>query len=339
MRNGRGASNVMGMGPGNSFGIGRPGGLMPGMPGMPMGRKMPGMPAMDSDGLEGLHGRMVNKNESLVPSPALHPSQGRSQGPVIKPSVVNARFLPQGTGGLFSGKSSALLQNSAARPLTASGPNAGTAEPLIQGISGGSKSSAGISKVQELEKDKLSAPIPVMEKPLALGKPPTDLDKKSKSLLEEYFSVRDCEEAKLCVQELKWPEYYPEFVRLAINLAMDNSERHVDLVGQLLEFLYSEKTLTDKDIEAGLMSIVNEFDDLAIDIPLAPRFLGELVGRLCLAGATDYKALKDILLKVDDKPRQRLIFDLALRIIKSSRSGGALGAQSDDLMECEKIIS
>lgn len=339
MRNGRGASNVMGMGPGNSFGIGRPGGLMPGMPGIPMGRKMPGMPAMDSDGLEGLHGRIVNKNESLVPSPALHPSQGRSQGPGLKPSVGNARFLPQGTGGFFSGKPSALLQNSAARPMTVSGPNAGAAEPLIQGLSGGTKPSAGIPKVQELEKDRFSAPIPVVEKPLALGKSPTELNKKTKSLLEEYFSVRDCEEAKLCVQELKCPDYYPEFVRQAILLAMENSERHVDLVGQLLEFLYSEKTLPDKIIEAGLMSIADEFDDTAIDIPLAPRFLGELVGRLCLAGATDFKALKEIMLKVDDKPRQRAIFDSALRIIKSSQSTGALGAPSDDLTECEKIIS
>jgi len=109
--------------------------LMPGMPGMPgMVRKMPGMPAMDSDGLESLSGRLLNKNDNLVPSPALPLSQGRSQAPVIKPSVGNARLLPQGTGGFLTGKPSALLQNSTARPLTASGPNVGAAEPLIQGL-------------------------------------------------------------------------------------------------------------------------------------------------------------------------------------------------------------
>lgn len=338
MRNGRGASNVMGMGAGNSFGIGRPGGLMPGMPGMPMGRKMPGMPVMDSDGLEGLPRRIVNKNEGL-PSAALTPIQGRTQAPVLKPSVGNARLLPQGTGGLFSGKPSALLQNISAKPLAAPGLIAGAAEPLFQGPSGGSKSSAGISRVQELERDRFSAPMPVMDKPLASGKPPADLDKKSKSLLEEYFSARDFEEAKLCVQELKWPDYYPEFVRTAIILAMDKSERHVDLVGQLLDFLYSEKTLPAKDIEAGLMSIADEFDDIAIDIPLAPRFFGELVGRFSLVGATDLRALYDIMVKVEDKPRQRTIFDSALRIIKSSPSAGALVAQSDHLIECEKLIS
>lgn len=114
---------------------------------------------------------------------------------------------------------------------------------------------------------------------------------------------------------------------------------NVDLVGQLLEFLYSEKTVPAKDIEAGLMLIVVDFDDVAIDIPLAPRFLGELVGRLSLVGATDFRALKDIMVKVVDKPRQKTIFDSALRIIKSSPSAGALVAQSDHIIECEKIIS
>jgi hypothetical protein len=47
---------------------------------------------------------------------------------------------------------SALLQNSTARPLTDLGPTVGAVEPLIQGPSGGSKSSLGISTIQELEK-------------------------------------------------------------------------------------------------------------------------------------------------------------------------------------------
>jgi len=68
VRNGRGV-----VGARNSFGIGLPGGLMPGMPGMPMVRKMP---AMGSDGLKGL--------------------------------PRNGRLLPQGNGGIFYGKPRAL---------------------------------------------------------------------------------------------------------------------------------------------------------------------------------------------------------------------------------------
>ena len=68
--------------------------------------------------------------------------------------------------------------------------------------------------------------------------------------------------------------YYPEFIQNAIILAMKKNERHVNFVGKLLEFLYSEKTVPVKNIEAGLMLIAVDFDDVAIDIPLAPRFLG-----------------------------------------------------------------
>jgi hypothetical protein len=63
---------------------------------VPMIRKMP---SLGSKGLEGLPGRIVNKNESLVPSSALLPSQGRSQAPVLKSSVGNAKLLLHGAGG------------------------------------------------------------------------------------------------------------------------------------------------------------------------------------------------------------------------------------------------
>ena len=119
---------------------------------------------------------------------------------------------------------------------------------------------------------------------------------------------------------------------------MENSECHIELVGKLLYFLYSKNTLSDKDIKVGLMFIVNEFDDTTIDVPLAPKFLGEIVGMLYLVGATYFRVLKDITVKVDKKSRQREIFDSSLCIYKSRPSTGALGAHGDDLIECGTLI-
>ena len=337
MRNGRGAPSVMGMGVGNNFGIGRPGGMMPGMPGLP-GRKMPGMPGLE-DGWEGLpRSRIPTKNEGPIPSSALLQGQGRSQAPVSKSSVINTRLLPQGTGGVFTitGKTSALLQSSTNRPLASVGPNVGPAEPLVQGQYGVSKpfNPTGVSRVQEL------APPPAAERPVVVAKPPPGLNKKSKSLLEEYFNIRDLKEAMLCVQELKCPEYHPEFVQQAISLAMEMSERHVELVEQLLEFLFAEKTLSDRDIRTGILFFAEMCDDIAIDIPLAPRLFGELIGKLSLKGAADFRLLKEIMEKVEDMQIRRTIFESALRIIKSSSAvEEVLGAQSIDLVECEQLIS
>uniref|UniRef100_A0A0C9S288 TSA: Wollemia nobilis Ref_Wollemi_Transcript_21688_3067 transcribed RNA sequence n=1 Tax=Wollemia nobilis TaxID=56998 RepID=A0A0C9S288_9CONI len=345
LRNGRGAPN-MNLG-GGGYGIGQPGRMMPGMPGMPgmmpgmpgmmpgMPRKMPGMPGSDPDGWEGLpRGRIGSKNEGLMSSPGVTPGQGRSQASITKPSVGNSKLLPQGTGGFLSGKPSALLQNAGGRPLASLAPNVGAPEPLSQGPFGGRASRV------EPEKDKFPASQPIAERPASAGKPPKDLDKKSKALLEEFFSVRDFNEAKLCVQELKWPDYYPEFVLQAILLAMEKekSELHVDLIAQLLEYLHSQKIMFERDIKSGILLVAESCDDITIDIPLAPKFLGEIIGKLSLVGATDLRVLKEAMAKVEDKQIQRTIYEAALRIINSSPAAERILVPGDH-EECKKLVS
>jgi hypothetical protein len=109
---------------GNSSGSGLPGCLMLGMPRMPL---VPKMPTVDGDGLESLPRGIGIENEGLMSSPVLLPSEGQSQAPVLRPFVGNAMLLPQGSGGICSGKPSSILQISTARALAASVPNEGAA--------------------------------------------------------------------------------------------------------------------------------------------------------------------------------------------------------------------
>jgi len=109
---------------GNSSGSGLPGCLMLGMPRMPL---VPKMPTVDGDGLESLPRGIGIENEGLMSSPVLLPSEGQSQAPVLRSFVGNAMLLPQGSGGICSGKPSSILQISTARALAASVPNEGAA--------------------------------------------------------------------------------------------------------------------------------------------------------------------------------------------------------------------
>ena len=43
------------------------------------------------------------------------------------------------------------------------------------------------------------------------------LEKKTKSLLNEYNVVHDVKEALLCMKELECPGYYPEIVKVIVN--------------------------------------------------------------------------------------------------------------------------
>ncbi|CAM6079711.1 unnamed protein product [Sphagnum tenellum] len=73
-----------------------------------------------------------------------------------------------------------------------------------------------------------SSPPPAQLQPAEL--PATDLSKKTLSLVEEYFSVVDHNEALLRVQEVKAPDFHPELVGIVLSLALDQRDRECALI-------------------------------------------------------------------------------------------------------------
>ncbi|KAK4783057.1 hypothetical protein SAY86_007431 [Trapa natans] len=321
MRSGRG--NVSGA-PGSISPGGYPvnlpgsGGMMPGMPGS---RKMPGMPGIDNDNWEFPRTRSMPRADSS----AMRPSAGRVS-PVVRSPSVNTRLLPQGSGGLPSGRASALLQQSGSP----------TPRPLNSGLGNEPTSQASKS---------ISTPtpvsVPLVEKPAAAtGKlKPADLKKKTLSLLEEYFSVLILDEAVQCVEELSAPEYHNEVVKEAISLALEKNPPPVEPVGKLLELLLIKKVLTPQDIGSGCVLYGSMLDDIGIDLPKAPNNYGEILGRLIVDGGTDFKVMKEILTHVEDDRYQKELFNAAMKIISSSPSGQALlGSQAFHIEDCLSLL-
>ncbi|KAI4377275.1 hypothetical protein MLD38_014934 [Melastoma candidum] len=232
--------------PGNRPGAG---GMMPGMPGP---RKMPGMPRMDNnDHWEFPRTKYMPRGNgsgiqpsSRVPSPAV----GRS------PSL-NPRLLPQGAGGLLSGRTSAFLQ--------------------------GSHTSAAAEFPPEVAHAPVR-PEPAAEKPTIMavksittaGKPnPVDLKRKTVSLLEEYFTMRILVEASQCVEELNAPHYHPEVVKEAVSLSLEKSPPFVEPVGKLIEHLFPKEVISSQDICTGCLLYASGLDDLGIDLRKALQTL------------------------------------------------------------------
>lgn len=318
IRNSRGAAAGAlggGIGPGG-FPINRPGagGMMPGMPGS---RKMPGMPGLDNDSWE-------------VPRRSMLKSEGsaRVSAPMVgKPAGLNSRLLPQGSGGVITGKTSALLQGSGGPPVRI-GLVSGM-EPPPQNLGSTRPFSPAVPSV-----------LPVSEKPLPSKADPAVLRRKSISLLEEYFNVRMLDEALLCLEELKSPEYYPEFVKEAIDFALEKGTSCVEPAMKLLEFLFVRKALTARDIGTGCLLYGSRLDDIAIDNPKAPANFGLVVGKLVLARSLDLKVLKEVLKKVEDPMYQKAIFDTVFRSISSSPSGqDLLDSQQAEIDACEGLLS
>ncbi|XP_044472116.1 eukaryotic translation initiation factor-like isoform X2 [Mangifera indica] len=319
MRNGR-TGALGGMSP-RDLPVTRPGlgGIMPGMPGT---KKMPGMPGLDTNNWE------VPRSRSMPRGDGTGPTQfaGQVQSPLIsKTPSLNLKLLPLGSGGILSGKTSALFQGAGAAP---SQPGFGAEiEPVPQY----SKTVApSVSVVASPEK----VVAPVTNLNLA------DLREKTISLLEEYFDVRILNEALQHVLELKSPTYYPEVVKEAIALALGKFPPCVDPVGRLLEFLLSKNVLTTRDIGTGCLLYGSLLDDIAIDLPKAPNNFGEVVGKLVLARGLDFKVVKEVLKKVEKEFFRKTIFDAAMRSISSTPYGEELlEAQVAEIQACESLLS
>lgn len=270
--------------------INRPGfgGMMPGMPGT---RKMPGMPGIiDNDSWEVPRSRSMPRGDASANQYA-----PRGQPPLVgKSPTLNSRLLPQGTG-LISGRPSALLQGSGAPPVR---------PPTF---------------VDPVARPVVTAPAPVSEKPLAPNAKlnPDALRRKTISLLEEYFSVRILDEALQCVEELKSPDYHPEFVKESISLALEKVPPCVEPVVKLFEYLLAKKVLTARDIETGFSLYASNLDDIGIDLPKAPNNFGEIIGKLVLSGGLDFKVVEEIVKKMEDDMFQKAVVSAASRIVSS----------------------
>ncbi|BAB08857.1 eukaryotic initiation factor 4, eIF4-like protein [Arabidopsis thaliana] len=293
--------------PGPVYPGGRPGagGLMPGMPGT---RRMPGMPGVDNDNWEVPRTRSMSRRDG--PGPLHSPA-------VSKSASMNTRLLPQGSSGIMSGKTSALLQGSGSvsRPVTVS------AERPAQSVA------------------PLTVPVPV-EKPQPSGPKLSEevLQRKTKSLLEEYFNVRLLGEALQCVEELGLPSYHPEFVKEAISLSLEKSPPVVEPIATLLEYLLSKKVVAPKDLETGFLLYGAMLDDIGIDLPKAPNNFGEIVGKLILAGGVDFKLVREIIGKMEDDRFQKMVVDAAVRIVESSEQGKSLlASQAADIEACRNL--
>ncbi|KAB5552769.1 hypothetical protein DKX38_010080 [Salix brachista] len=320
IRNNRGVISAASgtAGPGH-FPINRPGtgGMMPGMPGA---RRMPGMPGIDNDNWE------VPRNRSMPRGDGLMQPAGRVQSPSFNKSTpLNTKMLPQGSGGFMGGQSSALLQGSGGPPSRPSNLVFG-AEPQ-----------------PPIPSKTLPAPIvpSVAERPVvpASRVDPDELGRKTLSLLKEYFSVLLLDEALQCVEELKSPAYHPEVVKEAISIALEANPPGVEQVSKLLEYLFAKKVITVKDIGTGCLLYGSMLDDIGIDLPKAPHNFGEITGKLVLVGGLDFKAVIEVLKKMEDNMYQRAVFDAAIRIITSSPDGQlVLDTQASNIEACWSLF-
>ncbi|XP_074162087.1 eukaryotic translation initiation factor 4 gamma 3 isoform X11 [Sminthopsis crassicaudata] len=150
-----------------------------------------------------------------------------------------------------------------------------------------SSTEADRSKPRETAKpDVATAPVP--EKPMLSEE---EMERKSKSIIDEFLHINDFKEAMQCVEELNAQNLLPIFVRVGVESTLERSQITRDHMGQLLHQLVQSEKLSKQDFFKGFSDTLELADDMAIDIPHIWLYLAELVTPMLKEGGISMREL------------------------------------------------
>ncbi|NXI08610.1 IF4G3 factor, partial [Irena cyanogastra] len=131
-------------------------------------------------------------------------------------------------------------------------------------------------------------PAPVQEKPSLSEE---EIERKCKSIIDEFLHINDFKEAMQCVEELSAQNLLPVFVRVGVESTLERSQITRDLMGQLLHQLVQSGKLSKQDFFKGFSETLEMADDMAIDIPHIWLYLAELVTPMLKEGGISMREL------------------------------------------------
>jgi hypothetical protein len=104
-----------------------------------------------------------------------------------------------------------------------------------------------------------------------------------KSIIQEYRSIHDLQEAGTCVRELP-RERLVDFADEIVNRALEGNDQERHDVVELLVKLYEGGAVDATSIQLALVNAMEFLEDIKIDIPLVHQYSALLFGRLIAAG-------------------------------------------------------
>lgn len=133
--------------------------------------------------------------------------------------------------------------------------------------------------------------IPAMSAPDKPALSEEEMERKSKSIIDEFLHINDFKEAMQCVEELNAQGLLHVFVRMGVESTLERSQITRDHMGQLLYQLVQSEKLSKQDFFKGFSETLELADDMAIDIPHIWLYLAELVTPMLKEGGISMREL------------------------------------------------
>ncbi|XP_069893823.1 eukaryotic translation initiation factor 4 gamma 3 isoform X4 [Dipodomys merriami] len=118
-----------------------------------------------------------------------------------------------------------------------------------------------------------------------------EMERKSRSIIDEFLHINDFKEAMQCVEELNAQDLLHVFVKVGVESTLERSQITRDHMGQLLYQLVQSEKLSKLDFFKGFSETLELADDMAIDIPHIWLYLAELVTPMLKEGGISMREL------------------------------------------------
>uniref|UniRef100_A0A2C9KIW2 MI domain-containing protein n=1 Tax=Biomphalaria glabrata TaxID=6526 RepID=A0A2C9KIW2_BIOGL len=140
-----------------------------------------------------------------------------------------------------------------------------------------------------------------------------EMEHKAKTILEEYLSVMDLEEAKLCLKELKGQAYLDILVSACINDVLEKTKQKRELTGQFFHEMVRNKLIPLDIYLKGLSEVLQIAEDMVIDIPMIWSYLAQIISPLLIGGSVPWSDLSPALkTNIEKKCAGKLISEILL---------------------------
>uniref|UniRef100_A0A8C4H279 Eukaryotic translation initiation factor 4 gamma, 3a n=1 Tax=Dicentrarchus labrax TaxID=13489 RepID=A0A8C4H279_DICLA len=146
----------------------------------------------------------------------------------------------------------------------------------------------------EAERSRVREPVksePVVQTPDRPALSEEEIERKSKSIIDEFLHINDYKEAIQCVDELDLGSQLNVFVRVGVESTLERSQITRDHMGQLLFQLVQQGLLPKPQFYKGFADTLEQADDMAIDIPHIWLYLAELLSPVLREGGFSMREL------------------------------------------------
>ncbi|XP_059396208.1 eukaryotic translation initiation factor 4 gamma 3-like isoform X9 [Carassius carassius] len=193
---------------------------------------------------------------------------------------------PARTGPISLGSSNKEAPEVSVQEVSRRDSNASDSPKLPASTADNSRLERSQSRESAVKLEVLSGPPP--DKPTLTEE---DMEKRSKSIIDEFLHINDYKEAVQCVEELEQPAMLYVFVRVGVESTLERSQITRDHMGRLLYQLLQAGILHKLQFFKGFSETLELADDMAIDIPHIWLYLAELVTPVLREGGISMREL------------------------------------------------